>query len=151
MYCAYDDEKNIIAFHDNKKIVKRYTDNVHSVHKITLNIGKIKKDSKWKLRNKDELYLVRYNDTYVQSGYLLYLQLSSTQYIEDEEFARDILFRLLETERLTPKQKKKLEKAIEVMEDIIEEDRNFVPTLSELKTMKGDYDPYVYNTGLFDI
>lgn len=149
MYCVYDENNNIIAFHDKKQVVEKYVANVYKVHNVTLNIGKIKKSSKWKLEGKDELYLVRYNEGYVQSGYLLYLELSSTQYIEDEEYAIDIIYRILETNRLTDKQEKRLRKAVEVMEELLVEDRSYVPTLKQLESMKMDYDPYLYNTRLF--
>ena len=76
MFCAYDIEENIIAFHDSKKVVQKYIDTVFSIHKVELKLGKIKKTSEWKILDKDDLYLVRFNDTYVQSGYLLYLELA---------------------------------------------------------------------------
>lgn len=152
MWCVYDSDENIIAFHDSKKVVEKYVDSVFSIHNILLEIGKIKKDSEYKLQNNDELYLVRYNDTYVQEGYLLYLQIVSDCRcgVEDEEFTRDILFRLLEMNRLNNKEKKVIEKAIKVIDSLLAEDEKFIPTLDQLKSLKLDYDPYIYNYRLGD-
>ena len=151
MYCAYDQDKNIIAFHDKKHVVEKYIDSIYKLHKIQLNKGKIKKSSKYKLAGKDDLYLIRYGDTYVQSGYLLFVQISQDQILEDEQYALDILYRLLETTRLNEKQSKKIMKAIGVMEKLVHEDREYVPSFDQLKTMKSDYEPYIYNTGLIDL
>ena len=151
MFCAYDIEENIIAFHDSKKVVQKYIDTIFSIHKVELKLGKIKKTSEWKISDKDDLYLVRFNDTYVQSGYLLYLELAEDSLIKDEETARDILSKIIEIGRVTDKETKKLEKAIKVIEDLLSEDRSYVPTLTQLKSMKLDYDPYIYNVGLCDL
>lgn len=150
MYCAYDNDGNIIAFHDKKHVVEKYIDSIYSLHKIQLNKGKIKKSSKHKLIGKDDLYLIRYGDTYVQSGYLVYIEFVEPQFIEDDQYALDILYRLLEMSRLTEKQSKKIMKAIKVMEQLVREDRRYVPSLDQLKTLKTDYEPYLYNTGLFE-
>lgn len=150
MYCAYDQDKNIIAFHDKKHVVEKYIDSIYKLHKIQLNKGKIKKSSKYKLAGKDELYLIRYGNTYVQSGYLVYLEISQSEFIEDDQYALDILYRLLETTRLTDKQSKKIMKAIEVMEKLVREDREYIPSLEQLKQVKSNYEPYLYNTGLID-
>lgn len=150
MYCAYDKNKNIIAFHDKRRVVEKYIDSIFKLHHIELILGKIKKSSKYKLIDKDELYLIRYGNTYVQSGYLIYIELSQDQFIEDEQYATDVLYRLLETSRLTDKQSKKIEKAIKVMEDILKEDREFIPSFNTLEELKLNYDPYIYNTGLYE-
>lgn len=150
MYCAYDQNENIVALHDKRYVIEKYVDTIYSLHKVQLNIGKVKKSSKYKVTTKDDLYLIRFGDVYVQAGYLLYVELSQTQIMEDDQFALDILYRLLETRRLTEKQSKKIMKAIEVMEDLVHEDREYVPTIDNLKTMKNDYDPYIYNTRLID-
>ena len=149
MYCVYDDKGNIIAFHNKKYIVEKYIDSIYSHHKISLEIGKIKKSSKYKLNKNDDLYLVRFGDTYVQTGYLMYIEMCQNQILEDDQQALDILYRLLEIRRLSKKQSKKIMKAIEVLEKVVDEDRSYVPTLQQLKNLKMDYDPYMYNTGLF--
>lgn len=151
MFCVYDDDENIIAFHDSRKVVEKYIESIYNINKIQLKIGKIKKSSEYKLDGKDDLYLVRVNDTYVQSGYLVYMELVSQQLVEDEQYAKDILLRMLEVNRLSKKNAKKIEKAIEVIDELLYEDNHYVPSLPELKRIKMDYDPYIYNCGLYDL
>jgi hypothetical protein len=150
MYCAYDDDKNIIAFHDSKKVVEKYIYDVYNANKVNLELGKIKKSSEYKLEGKDELYLVRFNDTYVQSGYLIYLQITMDEYVKEEQYAKDILLRMLEMDRLDKKQSKALGKAVEVIDEVLYEDSHYVPSLNILKRLKMDYDPYIYNYRLLE-
>ena len=151
MYCAYDDENNIIAFHDDKRPVEIYIDRVYQSNKIILKLGKIKKENRYLIKGKDDLYLVRYADTFIQSGYIDYISYSSLQIIEDNLLAMDILYRLLETERLTTKENKTIRKAIEIMEEITKEDREYTPTISQLKSLKINYDPYIYNENMYEL
>ena len=149
MYIVHESEK-IIAFHEDKCVVEMYTEAIYKYHKIKLDIRKLtKREKKSSIKNLYDLYLVRYGETYVQSGYLFYLQLSSDQYIEDEKYARDILYRLLESRNLKEKERRKIEKAVDVLEEKIYDDESYTPTLSELKRMKMDYDPYMYNIGVY--
>lgn len=148
MYCAYNEDKNIIAFHDKKKPVEIYIENVYKYNKLVLDIGKINKKKSDVLENIGDLYLVRYGETFVQSGYLIYIQISSNQECEDNEFARDILYRILETRQLKEKKVKQISKAISILEDIIYDDESYTPSLDQLRQMKLSYDPYLYNIGL---
>ena len=90
-FCYDDDEERIIALHDNKEVVEKYCELLKEYHNVNLSIGKIKKKAEDRIKNLDDLYLVRYGDTYVQSGYLLYLQMSSAQLIEDISKTKDVL------------------------------------------------------------
>lgn len=148
MYCAYDDDKNIIAIHDKKSIVEKYIENVYMSNRKLLTLGKIKKYSKFKIDKNDELYLVRYADTYIQVGYIDYIAYSSEQLIEDQNLAMDILYRLLEMERLDKKEIKTMKKAIAIMERITKENMEFTPSLSQLKELKMYYEPYIHNTNI---
>ena len=150
MYCAYDDENNIIAFHDSKRAVETYIDRVYQCNRLTLKMCKVRKENRHLLRGKDDLYLVRYGETFIQSGYLDYISYSSLQMIEDNIMAMDILYRLLETERLSKKENKTIRKAIEIMEEVTKEDGEFTPSLSQLKEMKMNYDPYIYNVNMYE-
>lgn len=150
MYCAYDQKENIIAWHDKKSVVEKYIGSIYELHKIELSLGKIKKSSEYKALHKDDLYLIRYGNTYIQSGYLMYVELAEDKLVEDDQYALDILYRLLETARLTKKQTKKIVKAIKVMEKVVRKDKEYIPSFEQLKIYKMDYDPYLYNTGLID-
>lgn len=155
MYCVYDNHKNVIAFHDDIDVVEAYIDRVNHTQKQSqnecseLHVGKIKKKKLKKLTDLDDLYLVRYADTYVQSGYLVYLEMLSDQYIYDEQHCKEILLRILECHDIDEKERKSLERSVKVIDRILQESREFTPTLKQLKSYELDYAPYLYNRGLY--
>ena len=149
MYAVYDNERHIIAVHDDKHVIEKYVKSVYRCHNILLEFKKVKKSSLNKPEIYDDLYLVRFADTYVQSGYLQYVDLAQSQFIEDDICARDILLRILEYGDISDKDAKKLAKAVKVLENILAEDREYTVTFDELKELKYHYDPYIYNTGLY--
>lgn len=150
MFMSVDTRGKIIAMHDEKSVVEEYNSLIFRYHKIHLDIIKAKKKS---LKNKayfDDLYLVRYGQTYVQAGYLTYIQLASDQMSEDMQFAKDILLRILEVNKLSNKESKTLTKAVNIMDRIIYEDERYTPSINELEHLKNDYDPYIYNYKIFN-
>lgn len=149
MFVAYDDDKKIVAFHDSKKVVKQYIRDVMRCNDLVLSLGKLKKKEEYKLDAISDLYLVRFGHAYVQSGYLLYVQIVSDQEYEDHEFARDILYRLLELKRIPEKDAKHIRKSICILEDLIYDEESYTPSLDQLERMKIDFEPYVYSRGLF--
>ena len=150
MYCVFDTNNNIIAFHDDLEVVELYKDHVTRSNPDLpeLHIGKIKKKKMKRIDDYDELYLVRYSDTYVQSGYLIYLELLSDQFIYDEQQCRDVLLRILECRDITDKERKSIERTVKVVDRILQESKEFTPSLKELKNYEADYAPYIYNKGL---
>jgi hypothetical protein len=148
MYIVCTDSGDIVAFHDSKHVVKTYIKDVFEFNNIKLKYAKVPKEKVDLLDGLENLYLVRYGHTYVQSGYLLYIQIASGQETEDHIFAKDILYRLLEIKRLNKKDAHKIRKAIEVLEKLIYDDEHEIPTLDVLEAMKMHYDPYVYSNGL---
>lgn len=150
MFCVYDDKKNIIALHDECEVVESYLDSLQKSHPNEdlsyLSIGKIKKKKLKKVIDLDSLYLVRFADTYVQSKYLEYIELSSHQCLYDERQCKDVLLRILEFNSLSDKERKTLEKAVEIVDGILKESKEFTPSLSELTQYEETYAPYIYNT-----
>ena len=151
MYCVYDKSKKIIAFHDELDVVEVYKNNVSVSHPELpeLYIGKIKKKKLNKIIDIDSLYLVRYCDTYVQSGYLVYLELVSDQYIYDNKYCKDVLLRILECTDITDKERKSIERTVKVVDRILQEAKEYTPTITELQGYEVDYYPYMYNRGVF--
>lgn len=147
MYCVFDDDYNIIAYHDELYVVSKYVRSIFNCHGIELGIGKIKNNSD-KLKGKDDLYLIRYADTYVQLGYLQYIDIFQTQFIEDDEKALNVIRRILEVTELKDKERKILNKACKVIKNILDDDREYTSSLDELKQLKYRYDPYIYNRDL---
>lgn len=147
MYAVINnDSKEIIAYHEDEEVVEFYLDSVEDDKKDDLSIIKIKKKYKEEIVKKyEDLHLVRFRNTYVQSGYLIYIKLSSQDILDDEEYARDILLRIIETQNLNNNEIKKLSKAIEVVDRLINEDKTYTPSYNELKRMRNHYDLYMYN------
>lgn len=146
MYGVIDEDKNIIAYHEDEDVVELYLDSIEDDKKDNLSIVHFKKKYKNTLLTKyEDLHLVRFRNTFVQSGYLIYVKLATQDMIDDEEYARDILLRIIETQNLDRKQTTKLIKAIEVIDKIINNDKTYTPSYDELNRMKSHYDYYMYN------
>lgn len=147
MYAVINnDSREIIAYHEDEEVVEFYLDSVEDDKKDDLSIIKIKKKYKEEIVKKyEDLHLVRFRNTYVQSGYLIYIKLSSQDILDDEEYTRDILLRIIETQNLNNNEIKKLSKAIEVVDRLINEDKTYTPSYNELKRMRNHYDLYMYN------
>lgn len=150
MYISIDSSGKIIAIHDEKEVVEKYNSMIYHFHKIRLDIIKTKKKNIANTDFYDDLYLVRYGETYVQAGYLTYIQLAYGPHYEDETYAKDILLRMLEINKLSNKDRKTLTKAVKILDKEIFSDSQYTPSLNELKRLKEDYDPYIYNYGIYE-
>ena len=109
MYCVYDNNNNVIAFHDEYDVVSSYIYHVKISNQDSpdLHIGKLKKKKIKNVIDFDNLYLVRYGETYVQTGYLEYLELISSQSIYDNQQCKDVLLKILECNPISSKERKK--------------------------------------------
>lgn len=150
MYLSLDSTGKIIAIHDDKEVVEKYNMLIYHHHKIRLDIIKAKKKNIKNSAYFDDLYLVRYGETYVQAGYLTYIQLAYGQATEDEKYAKDILLRILELNKISNKERKTLSKAVEILDRQIYSENQYTPSLNELKRLKSEYDPYIYNYGIYE-
>jgi hypothetical protein len=155
VYCAYDtDMGRIVAYHDSQSVVETYVQNVVKSHPEIepLKIIKVKRKEVRRLDDYESLYLVRCGETYVQSGYIEYLNLSSSQFIYDERYARDVMLRVLEMGQISEAKKvKRLKKAIKIMDELLYDSESYTPSLKELKTMEMDLLPYMNNRTAFDV
>jgi hypothetical protein len=148
MYCVYDNNNDVVAFHDEYDVVETYIRKIKISNPTSspdLHIGKIKKKKIKNMVDLDNLYLVRFGDTYVQNGYLGYLDLISSQSIYDNKQCKDVLLKILECNPISAKERKAIEKTVEVIDRFLTEAREFTPTLNELKVCEADYAPYLYN------
>jgi len=147
MYAALDlKNRKIIALHDEKRVVERYIDSIEKCHGEKLSISKIKKKYlNKKIDDLYDLYLVRYGDTYVQSGYMEYIELMDPQVEYDHQYAKDVILKILELESLDKEDRKTLESTVMILESIIDQDRKYTPSISELEKIKDQYAPYIYN------
>ncbi len=148
MYAAFDG-KDLIAFHEDEKVIELYCDIIEQYHGTVLTIAKIKKKKCKKIKEFNDLYLVRYGEIYIQQGYVDYMQFSCQQINEDHIQARDILMRIISTADLEKEEVKTLRKSVVILNDIINDEQYFIPDLPTLKRMKLDYDPYRYNYNIW--
>ena len=84
LFAVKNSNNDLIAYHEDLDVVEEYVRNIKVSHPdIDLVIGKISEKFVYKKDPTHELYLVRYSQTYVQSGYLVYLEVTSSQHIYD--------------------------------------------------------------------
>lgn len=148
MYAVYDnDRQEFVAFHEEKEVVTSYLINIvknHQDEEVPLSICKLKNKKAKRIENFEGLYLVRYNDTYVQSDWVEYIGICSDDLVADDKFVKDILLRMLECGRVTDKKEiKTIVRAIKIIDRLLEDSKTYTPTLKELKIMESDYSPYI--------
>lgn len=139
MYAVFDGKKPI-AFHEEKSVVKNYIEGIFKNHGISLEYYKVDKKILSKYKDYHDLYLQRYGSIYIQSKYILYTELSTSQCIEDLKFTKDILKRTLELTQLTEKEQKHMVKVIEIINNQIYDTIYYVPSFDELHNLKLYYD-----------
>ena len=145
MYCVMNDDGNIIAYHEDKEVVQTYIENLlksNDNEELNLSLVKIKNKIIEKNRRLDDLYLVRYGSTYIQTGYLIYLQIVSDDIANENIYIKDLLLRTLEVYKLSDKEAKTLTKAVKVIEKIIKRENCYTPTIEELNRYKMLYEEY---------
>ena len=145
MYAAINILKNkieYVAFHDEKRVVKKYIDYCNKYNDLDLKLIKIKRKKAEKVHNFSNLYLIKYQDTYIQNGYTEYADICDI--ISDYQSCKDTLLAILETYDLSKKERKAFEKVILYIDDIISDDKKFTPSLDILKEAENDIYPYIY-------
>ena len=134
----YNDK--IIAYHDDKKVIKRYIKKLIDTYGTDKDDYKIDKVSNNKYD--ENLYLVRHNDSYIQIKYYETMHLLEDGIIDDEVFARDILNRILETEDLSKSERKSLLKSIIILNDIIDNHKSEVLDIDDCDKLYSQFNKY---------
>ena len=145
MYCVYDGNNRIIAFHDDLEIVTSYVHDIQHSHSDAndLQIGKIKKKKVKSTIDYYDLYLVRYGDTYVQSRYIDYADLVGGQCMYDNQQCRDTLLRILECDDISDKERKSIEQTVKIINRILDNDKKYTPTIQQLITYETEFSQYM--------
>ena len=144
MYAVYDRNK-IIAFHDEKRVVKKYCKSINIKREKDLYFLKIPKTI-WKEKNQNpDLYLVRYGKSYIQSGYIDYVQTDYNINLSELYLSKDILLKIAETRNVPKAILKSFTKVLNFLEGIIKEEEEYVPTLEELQSIKNHMDEFRYH------
>ena len=148
MFCVINEENRVIAFHDDEDVVEAYVERIQKQHNKEFTIASLSKKKANKIVDLDNLYLVRWGDTYVQCGFTQYLDLVSSQSIYDKRYCKEVLLKILETDDLSEKERKHISKTVEIVDKSLEVDETYTPTIEELQRLKTDYEPYMYNMDL---
>jgi hypothetical protein len=111
-------EKTLVAVHDEKEIVEKFINTLENPDEYDL--IKIKNKVIKTNPNYEDIYLVRYGDKYVP--YYLYdtLKNETDQFSYDLKYCKDILFRLLEDQSRSEKERKALLRVIGMIEEEME-------------------------------
>ena len=151
MYAVYD-KKKLIAYHDEKRVVKRYCNSINTnKREKDLYFLKIPKTI-WKEKNHNpDLYLVRYGKSYIQSGYIDYVQTDYNINLSELYLSKDILLKIAETRNVPKAILKSFTKVLNFLEGIIKEEEEYVPTLEELQSIKNHMDEFRYHISDLEI
>ena len=129
MYVLMRSEK-AVACHDSKKIIIKYKNYIlrdNDEDEIIYKIYKIKKSKLQGRININDLYLVRYGNTYVPFKYLDSLDIVASQVIYDNEYCIDVLYKFLEEPDLTDTDIHHIEKTINIIEKYNKEAKKYTP------------------------
>lgn len=148
MYVVFkSDRNNPIACHDELDVVTTYVDNIKKFHEEygrDLFIKKIKYKrlgDYFKDNEIEDKYLVKYGDTYIQTEFYDALDYVSRQ---DNKYAQEVLYRLLETEKLSKREFKYVSKVVEILDRYVEDDNIYTPTVQECRQIEYDIEKYQY-------
>ena len=144
MYCAYDG-KNVVAFHKKRKVVEFYCARIYQNHQKVFYVGKISKKKLANIEDFDDLYLREYQCTFLQSGYIEYLEIALGDIVAERIELKIKLEDILNVTKFNSKTQKIIKKGIDTVETAFEKDAMFTPELAELKQMKLDYEQYSIN------
>lgn len=147
MYVIIDEKNEIVAYNKRYSVCIEYINNIKRTYSDSdknLEIVKIKDK---KARNDpefDELYLIRYENTYIQSGYIEYLSLNGEQIFYDNKYALDVLLKFLDTDYpMSKKDRKHIEHVVTFLYNIIKDDKLYTPSLYDLKGLREYYSTYI--------
>lgn len=148
MYGILSNKNNIIAVTDDKKVILEYYNKLIKHHpESSYSIIKIKKKKKEKIENIDELYLVKYKNSYVPNGYLDTISLFSSMnndFIYEYNNTIEVLSRIIinENENLDKDEIKNLKKSIKILNKLIDlnESDDYTYSEKELKEYENEYE-----------
>ena len=139
MFVVIDEDKEIIAYHEEKRVVEKFVYNYNMTNKTNVTYKKIKKRyAKRLLKDKDDLYLIKYGSSYIQYGYYDVMEIYHRDLITELEDVKDILYKIIEVEyrNMSKKEIKHLQGSVEVIERLLHDEYDVTPSLDSLRTSK---------------
>lgn len=142
MYGAMTNNGDLIAFHEEKNVIKKYINDYQDSNKETLIPFHIKKKKVKKYSHLyEDLYLIRYNGSYIQSKYMILKQIDVEPFLDDIQYAKDIIVRTIEFSN-NKKDRNTLWEAYNILNEEMEKVKRSTPTLDELKRRYVDIEMY---------
>ena len=133
---------DLIAFHEEKNVIKKYINDYQDSNKETLIPFHIKKKKVKKYSHLyEDLYLIRYNGSYIQSKYMILKQIDVEPFLDDIQYAKDIIVRTIEFSN-NKKDRITLWEAYNILNEEMEKVKRSTPTLDELKRRYVDIEMY---------
>lgn len=130
-YFVVVNNDKIIAYHDEKYVVKTYVNSVlENNHLAELRIGKLEKYKLKKIKDYQDLYLVKYGHSFIQMKYFDSCYIDKNQFYSMYKDAKDTLITLIECID-DGKEIKVLSKAVDVLDNKLQELEYYVPSYSE--------------------
>ena len=142
MYVVLDKKNRPVAFHDDYDVVKKY---VISMTKDDLEIAHVGKKKAKAFRDYNELYLVRYGDSYLTREMYDVMKQRNAPDAYNYQVAIDVLYRLVEEGYVDRKDEKHIQKSIEILERALEDldnqpvDSDLVESLESSKELDDMY------------
>lgn len=130
-------QKNI-AYHFEKRVVRKYKDNYEKNNPDTLIIKKIK--CKELPQEYDELYLVKYGNDYLQSKYLEVMEVDESVTIDDYFYAHDVIMKLCYDLSYNKKKIKKLLKADSIILQEVKKSNPYCYDMRSLEERKREHE-----------
>lgn len=138
MYGVIKDNE-LIAIHDDKDVVYQFIiDNKDEAMVII----KIKDRAIAKIKNYEGIYLVRYNDSYIQYDLYSTLKNISNESTYDLKYCRDILYRILEDPEMSDSDSHHVRQVIKIISNQIDDILNqtiSTDTLTEIHDLNQSY------------
>lgn len=127
MYAAFDETKMIVGVHDDRDVVEEFVLYHYKRWQKVYTIRKIPKGAWKEIEDRySGRYLVSYGNTYVPSDDVEYLGYYNDPDLEYQyKTTLDLLFKILEFDKLSPKKRKAIERTIEYISEI-QRDKNVV-------------------------
>ena len=148
MYEILNKHNDTIAYSKRYSVCISYIRNLTETYDgeyQNLRITKMKNKKAKNDSNFDDLYLVRYHNTYIQAGYIDYLDISGEQVFYDNTYALDVLLKYLDTNYpMNKKDRKHLEHTVTFLYNTIKDNEKYTPSLSDLKALEEQYSYYMY-------